>query len=260
MALYDPVDGVYRKVKKLYDPVDGVHRNVKKAYDPVDGIYRKCFSSGILASDLAVGDSVWLSVNGTLTEFIVVQQGAPSSNYNSNCNGTWLLMKDVYSAQKWNNSEPSDFITVSYQSSNVQNYLDNTFYKLLDSNTKDKVLKATIPYLKEVNTLTGGGGIYSVSASVFLLSGKEVGGGTNDRDPTVRLSYFATSGRRVAYRNGDASDWWLRSVTTANSSMAQYVTTSGSLSSVSVTQSKGVRPALILDSNTLIDENTHTII
>ena len=31
MALYDPVDGVYRKVKKSYDPVEGTHRKVIKA-------------------------------------------------------------------------------------------------------------------------------------------------------------------------------------------------------------------------------------
>lgn len=45
MALYDPVDGVYRKVSKIYDPVDGVYRKVKAAYDPVDGVHRKYFSS-----------------------------------------------------------------------------------------------------------------------------------------------------------------------------------------------------------------------
>lgn len=47
MALYDSVDGVYRKVSKKYDPVDGVYRNVKAAYDPVDGVYRQYFSSGV---------------------------------------------------------------------------------------------------------------------------------------------------------------------------------------------------------------------
>ena len=47
MALYDPVDGVYRKVTKKYDPVDGVYRKVTKAFDQVDGVYRQYFSSGV---------------------------------------------------------------------------------------------------------------------------------------------------------------------------------------------------------------------
>ena len=44
MALYDSLNGVYRKVKKKYDAVAGVHRTVKKAYDDVDGVYRQYYS------------------------------------------------------------------------------------------------------------------------------------------------------------------------------------------------------------------------
>ena len=47
MALYDVVNGVYRKVTKKYDPVEGVYRKVTKAFDPVDGVYRQYFSSGV---------------------------------------------------------------------------------------------------------------------------------------------------------------------------------------------------------------------
>lgn len=47
MALYDVLNGVYRKVSKKYDPVEGVYRKVTKAFDPVDGVYRQYFSSGV---------------------------------------------------------------------------------------------------------------------------------------------------------------------------------------------------------------------
>lgn len=47
-------------------------------------------SAGILASDLAVGDIVKLTENGTPVEYIVVNQGIPgnSSLYDSSCDGT----------------------------------------------------------------------------------------------------------------------------------------------------------------------------
>lgn len=46
-------------------------------------------SATILASDLAVGDIVKLTENGTPVEYIVVNQGIPenSSLYDSSCNG-----------------------------------------------------------------------------------------------------------------------------------------------------------------------------
>lgn len=64
-------------------------------------------STGILASDLAVGDIVKLTENGTPVEYIVVNQGIPenSSLYDSSCNGTWLLRKDLYSERQWNTSD-----------------------------------------------------------------------------------------------------------------------------------------------------------
>lgn len=50
----------------------------------------KAPSTGILASDLAVGDIVKLTENGTPVEYIVVNQGIPENSglYDSSCNGT----------------------------------------------------------------------------------------------------------------------------------------------------------------------------
>ena len=47
-------------------------------------------STGILASDLAVGDIVKLTENGTPVEYIVVNQGIPENSglYDASCNGT----------------------------------------------------------------------------------------------------------------------------------------------------------------------------
>ena len=57
--------------------------------------------ANVLLSTKAVGSTVKLTVNGKAREFIVVHQGKPSSVYDESCNGTWLLMKDIYENRVW---------------------------------------------------------------------------------------------------------------------------------------------------------------
>ena len=59
--------------------------------------------ANVLLSTKAVGSTVKLKVNGTAKEFIVVHQGKPSSLYDNSCDGTWLLMKDIYENRQWHN-------------------------------------------------------------------------------------------------------------------------------------------------------------
>ena len=43
--------------------------------------------------DMAVGSTVKIKVDGTLRDFIIVQQGNPDSTISdSSCDGTWVLM------------------------------------------------------------------------------------------------------------------------------------------------------------------------
>lgn len=45
----------------------------------------------------AVGSTVKIKVNGTVKDFIIVHQGIPDAGiYDASCNGTWLMMKDIY--------------------------------------------------------------------------------------------------------------------------------------------------------------------
>ena len=50
----------------------------------------------VTLSSKAIGSTIKLKVNGSAKDFIVVHQGKPSSVYDDSCNGTWLLMKDIY--------------------------------------------------------------------------------------------------------------------------------------------------------------------
>ena len=56
----------------------------------------------VTLSSKAIGSTIKLKVNGSAKDFIVVHQGKPSSVYDDSCNGTWLLMKDIYEIRQWN--------------------------------------------------------------------------------------------------------------------------------------------------------------
>lgn len=222
-------------------------------------------STGILASDLAVGSTVKLLESGSAVEYLVVHQGLPSSIYDDSCNGCWLLRKDIYESRAWHSSNVND-----YANSTIHSYLNSTFLGLLDSNAQSAVKQVKIPYRAGSGydeTVTSGAS--GLSTKIFLLSATEVGLTGTGYAPTnegATLSYFsgtATSGadtKRVAYLNGSAAYWWLRSPycdSYYGSERALYVFSNGFWSSYGgCSSSGGIRPALILPSNALFDADT----
>jgi hypothetical protein len=259
MALYDVVNGVYRKVSKKYDPVDGVYRKVKKAYDPVDGVYREYFSGGPSVSTLAVGSSVWLNVNGTLTEFLVVHQGRPSTLYHSSCNGTWLLMKDIYENRTW------DSTNNDYANSDIHAYLNGTFLKLFSTKVQSAIRQARIPYMKgTADTGTVASGSSGLSTKIFLLAGYELGLSSSTYLPVdgAKLDYFTLGNTmeartlRIGYMNGTSTKWMLRSPYVSATDGCFAISSAGLSQFQNIKNLCGVRPALILDSNTILDNST----
>ena len=95
--------------------------------------------ANVLLSTKAVGSTVKLKVNGTAKEFIVVHQGKPSSLYDDSCNGTWLLMKDIYENRVWQSGNIN-----KYESSDIHTYLNNTFLNLFESNIRDAIKQVKI--------------------------------------------------------------------------------------------------------------------
>lgn len=206
----------------------------------------------------AVGSIVKIKVNGASKDFIVVQQGNPNtSTYDSSCNGTWLLMKDIYTTSTFGNNN-------SYKDSSIHTYLNGTFYNLIDSNIRAAIKQVKIPY--QNGTGSGGSlatGSNGLSTKVFLLSGYEVGWTTSDNSyfpkDGVRLAYFGNSSggnsKRVAYNGSSAAVWWLRSPDTSGSSSVWYVGTGGSVGNYWYYDSYGVRPAFILPSTLVVSDD-----
>ena len=90
---------------------------------------------------LAIGTTVRLNINNSSKEFIIVHQGKPSSLYDDSCNGTWLLMKDIYEKRQWHSSNVNKL-----ESSTIHSYLNSTFLNLFDSNIKNAIKQVKIPY------------------------------------------------------------------------------------------------------------------
>lgn len=218
-------------------------------------------STGILASDIAVGSTVKLMENGSPVEYLVVNQGIPSESslYDVSCDGTWLLRKDVKEKRKWDSSDND------YKNSDIHAYLNGDFFALLSSETQSAIKQVKIPYVN--GTAQNGSVVYGANGlptKVFLLGCYEIGYSVSDNSYVIedgaKLDYFAPGETqaaktlRRAYLNGTDTQWWVRcppSVTV--NSVWLFGSTQGQ-SGVSVAQ--GVRPALILPFNALFDETT----
>lgn len=212
-------------------------------------------------AELPVGSSVFLNVGGSLQEFLIVNQGNPdATKYDGSCDGAWLVMKDLHEKRAWDSAD-SD-----YANSDVHTYLNSTFLASLDVNVAAQIKQVKLPYLRGAG-LTGQvySGANGLTTKVFLLSGYEVGFTNEDSFyfPTdgARLSYFEsgdTAGgtnreKRITRLGGAATSWWLRSAATVDTKFVWSVSSYGSRDYVDCTTSHGIRPALILPSDSKVD-------
>lgn len=215
----------------------------------------------------AVGSIVKIKVNNATREFIVVHHGRPSSIYdNGFSSGTWLLMKDIYESRQWHSSNNND-----YENSTIHRWLNDDFLNLLDPKIQNAIMQVKLPYRKGAGYGTAiTSGTSGLPAKVFLLSGYEVGWttGTSSYFPAdgACLSYFvgtaAADAKRIAYLNGKATGWWLRSpycFSTYGSSYVFLVYEDGNWSAFLdrnlCSLSNGIRPALILPSSLLVSDD-----
>lgn len=210
-------------------------------------------------SDLEIGQTIKLNLNGTPWDWLVVHQGLPSSIYDASCDGTWLLLKDCYENRQWNSSNVNEL-----ESSTIHSYLNGDFQNLFDSNIKDAIKQVKIPYRKNGGSSgTNQSGANGLSCKIFLLSGYEVGWTSSDNQyfpqDGAKLDYFtASSGgnsKRIAYLNGSATGWWLRSPGTRYNSSVWCIRPSGSYDSYGALYSLGIRPAIILPSDMLVTDD-----
>lgn len=213
----------------------------------------------VTLSSKAIGSTIKLKVNGSAKDFIVVHQGKPSSVYDDSCNGTWLLMKDIYENRQWHSSNTND-----YANSTIHSYLNSTFLNLFESNIKNAIKQVKLPYRKGSGTSTTvTSGSNGLSAKIFLLSATETSFSFSSMPSGegAELAYFkgcadnSSDSKRVAYLNGSATVWWLRSPLCRVFDGALYVDSNGDWGSNDCFCSYGIRPALILPSTLLVSDD-----
>lgn len=213
----------------------------------------------VTLSSKAIGSTIKLKVNGSARNFIVVHQGKPSSVYDDSCNGTWLLMQDIYENRAWHSSNTND-----YANSTIHSYLNSTFLNLFESNIKNAIKQVKLPYRKGSGTSTTvTSGSNGLSAKIFLLSATETSFDFSymPSGEGAELAYFkgcadnSSDSKRVAYLNGSAASWWLRSPYCVSFNYALYVSSDGDWYGSICSNSDGIRPALILPSTLLVSDD-----
>lgn len=263
MSGYILTQGGRKEVKSLHNIAGGAARTVEKAYTLTGGKamlwYQLCATLG----SLAVGSLVYFAVGGVRTPWLVVHQGLPGDIYDASCNGTWLLMQDIYQIRQWHSSNAND-----YEKSAVHAYLNGTFLNLFESSIKNAIRQVKIPYRKGSGTFTTvTSGSNGLPAKIFLLSATETSFNFSSmpRNEGAELTYFkgcsdtGADSKRVAYLSGSATYWWLRSPSCSISGSALYVGSYGDWSYASCSTSRGIRPAMVLPKEVLVDGEGNVI-
>ena len=215
--------------------------------------------ANVKLSTKAVGSTVKIKVNGASKDFLIVHQGLPSGIYDESCDGTWVLLKDIYTTSTFGSNN-------SYKASSIHTYLNGTFYNLIDSDIRAAIKEVKIPY--QNGTGSGGSlatGANGLSTKVFLLSGYEVGWTTSNNSyfpkDGARLAYFLdgsgtdAKNKRIAYNGSSAAGWWLRSPRTNSSYFVWTVRTDGSSDYWYFSNTYGVRPAFVLPSTLVVSDD-----
>lgn len=209
----------------------------------------------------AVGSIVSLKINGALRDFIVVQQGKPSSLYDDSCDGTWLLTKDIHEKNSWRSNGDSN----DYANSNIHSYLNSTWLNLIDANIREQIKQVKIPYRPGSGASgTVNSGADGLSCKIFLLSAIEVGITYRNSNKSLpgegeRLTFFNNSSYgsdKIATYNGAATRWWLRTPQlSSEGNSAYYLNEDGYIESYTTGNSLGNRPAMILPANLVVSDD-----
>ena len=255
--------GGSKTLTSLYNNIGGTRKSISSAFANISGVQKQihpCFITTPL-SDLTIGSIVYMNLNDIPNPFIIIHKGTPT-DYDNSCNGIWLLSNDIIDIGKWDTDNDTQ-----YNGSMVHDDLTNIYFYYFDSTIQSIIKTVYIPYSSR---RTYGNSVdyksKSLSTKLFLLSIYEVGIASEDvssAEPTTILDYFngASASKRIAYRNGTASEWWLRTKTTPNDHIA-YINTVGTDSAVKATTglgNKGIRPALVLPSTQLVDSSFNVI-
>lgn len=249
MSIYSGIGAQAKQVSKLYVGIGNTARQIQKAYVGVDGQARLVYQSGSPISGRSIGSVVRIKLDGAFTNFIVVHHGLPNGDYDASCNGTWLLMQNLYA--------DTTFGATLYENSNLHSYLCNTIFPQIDPAVQSIAMWAKIPFRDNV-------GAKGLDTRIFVPGAKEVGFNSSDFSNVngAKLAYFGDNSSRIAYyRGGGVGKWWTRDRKTSiwSGTTIYRVETGGGIGNENTGGSIGVRPCIIVPFNTLVDDDGYIV-
>ena len=213
------------------------------------------------ASTFAAGSILKINISGTPWDFIVVQQGIPTTGgrYDSNCNGTWLLMSKYYTEMAYNLDNDPDF-----NDSLVKTYLNGDFFNAIDPEYQAIIKSVNVPTcdrdwenISFKNT--------TASGRVFILSTIELGIDTAyDPSPAYNqggtLEYFVGTdpeGNEPKRKTTNVNrGYWTRTPVRSTPGYNHAVNGNGAskMDAYIDDDRYGVRPAIIIDSAAMFND------
>ena len=240
------IDGTGYEIKSGRALIAGTGYDIKKGRTLIGGTgYDIKFATPI--GELLAGTVVYMNVDGTRTPYIIVHQGNPDTSvYGASCNGTWVLMKDIYTLTKWQSRQNQYY----YSSDCVLRQVAQSFPSKLDT-----VIQNNLIPLELLNIQYSWEDISGDKA--FPLTSNDLS----------NMDYFSDGvvSERIAQYNGVATGYWLRDPDSYGAKI-KYVTESGKISTrddnsyYGSYQGQGFRPVYILNTASLMADSDFNII
>lgn len=247
------VNGANKELSNIYTNIGGVWKEYATGYDCIGGAWKEFPSSGTPVSTLAKDTSVYVNMDGVPCEWYIVYQGNPNTSlYDSSCNGTWLIPKNSLEQRQWNSTKHND-----YENSDIHKYLNGDFLNKFDSGFRNIIKQVKIPYRPgSGNSSTVLNGSSGLSTKLFLPSSSEWSVSGVNGTPNI-------GGGLNIYKKGEEV-YWLRSpYFYKNNYTAWYTMPISSYGpgapSDDVTSIKGLRPLMIIPSDTMVDDNMNIL-
>lgn len=204
--------------------------------------------------NVAVGTVLKMQENGVPAQYIVIQQGLPSSLYDSSCNGTWLLRRYVYPGTStiWQNAgDELDY------SKSLLNNVTQSVLSAYDAETLNTIYTVKIPYCYNMGGVKSGSS--GMSTKIFVLSPHEYCDPNSSRYGVdgAALSWFSgVSGSDLVSRAVCGAEYWGRSTPFAEyGSQFPRVTEDGFSTASWYLYSAFARPCIIRPSSLLVDDD-----
>lgn len=204
--------------------------------------------------NVAVGTVLKMQENGVPAQYTVIQQGLPSSLYDSSCNGTWLLRRYVFPGTStiWQNAGGE----LDYSKSALNN-VTQSILSAYDAETLNTISAVKIPYCYAQGGVKSGSS--GMETKIFVLSPHEYG------DPNAStcgvdgalLSYFSgVSGAELVNRVVCGDTYWGRAVPLPlQGGQVPWVAEFGFGNALWYKNSAFSRPCIIRPSSLLVDDD-----